>query len=207
MSPDVLPGHDQSVCGGSVPDPRSLLPASPAHLPRSDNGRSMQSREIHHWCPVGGQPVACEAPAGERAGNRQAPPQPPRHFPALLHGSGHPPPSGTITPVPCLGTITPVPCLTDMPDAESRSSRRGHWRGEGILVASLRLSKACPAMPELRVTNHREQAEEDRRVWRSRTPEQRLDEVERLRLEAGKVLYEYPARLRRLLSVAPVASR
>jgi hypothetical protein len=62
-------------------------------------------------------------------------------------------------------------------------------------------------MPELRVTNHREQAEEDRRVWRSRTPEQRLDEVERLRLEAGKVLYEYPARLRRLLSVAPVASR
>jgi hypothetical protein len=62
-------------------------------------------------------------------------------------------------------------------------------------------------MPEIRITDHREQAEEDRRSWRLRTPEQRLDEVERLRLEAGRFLYDYPARLRRLLSIAAVAPR
>lgn len=62
-------------------------------------------------------------------------------------------------------------------------------------------------MRELRVTDARIQAEEDRLAWRERTPEERLDEVERLRLEAGKFLYEYPVRLRRLLSVARVESR
>ena len=54
---------------------------------------------------------------------------------------------------------------------------------------------------ELKITTHEAQAAEDRVYWRSRTPEERLDEVERLRLEAGKFLYEYPTRLRRLLTI------
>jgi len=62
-------------------------------------------------------------------------------------------------------------------------------------------------MRDLRVTDHREQAEESRRLWKSRTPEERLDEVERLRIEAGKFLYEYPVRLRRLLAITRVQSR
>ena len=35
----------------------------------------------------------------------------------------------------------------------------------------------------------------------SMTPEERLDEVERLRIEVGKFLYEYPARLQRVVKV------
>jgi len=62
-------------------------------------------------------------------------------------------------------------------------------------------------MRDLRVTDHREQAEENRRFWKSRTPEERLDEVERLRIEAGKFLYEYPVRLRRFLSITRIERR
>ncbi len=54
---------------------------------------------------------------------------------------------------------------------------------------------------KLTITTHAEQARRDRAYWRSRTPEERLDEVERLRLEAGKFLYEYPSRLRRSVTV------
>ena len=54
---------------------------------------------------------------------------------------------------------------------------------------------------KLTITTHQAQAVADREYWRQRTPEERLDEVERLRLEAGKFLYEYPARLRRLLEI------
>lgn len=39
---------------------------------------------------------------------------------------------------------------------------------------------------KLTITTHEEQAERDRAYWRSRTPEERLDAVEMLRLEAGK---------------------
>ena len=46
-----------------------------------------------------------------------------------------------------------------------------------------------------------ELAREDVAYWRSKTPEERLDMVERLRLEAGMSLYEYPARLRRVITV------
>lgn len=53
----------------------------------------------------------------------------------------------------------------------------------------------------LTVTTHEEQTMADRQFWRERTAAERLDEVERLRLEAGKFLYEYPARLRRLLEI------
>ncbi len=51
------------------------------------------------------------------------------------------------------------------------------------------------------VTTTEELAREDVAYWRSKTPEERLDMVERLRLEAGKFLYEYPARLRRVITV------
>ncbi len=51
------------------------------------------------------------------------------------------------------------------------------------------------------VTNHKEQRESDRKFWRSITPEERLDIVEKLRIEAGKFLYEYPARLQRVIKV------
>jgi hypothetical protein len=54
---------------------------------------------------------------------------------------------------------------------------------------------------KLTITTHQAQAEADREYWRQRTPEQRLDEVERLRLEAGKFFYEYPARLRKVIEV------
>jgi hypothetical protein len=54
---------------------------------------------------------------------------------------------------------------------------------------------------KLKVTTHEEQTRCDREYWKSRTPEERLDEVERLRLEAGKFLYEYPARLRRVVKI------
>jgi hypothetical protein len=54
---------------------------------------------------------------------------------------------------------------------------------------------------KLTITTHREQAEADRAYWRQQTPEARLEEVERLRLQAGKFLYEYPARFRRVFAV------
>jgi hypothetical protein len=53
----------------------------------------------------------------------------------------------------------------------------------------------------LTITTHEDLSKADRAYWRSRTPQERLDEVERLRLEAGKFLYEYPTRLRRVLEV------
>lgn len=54
---------------------------------------------------------------------------------------------------------------------------------------------------KLTITNYAEQAEQDRAFWLSRSPEERLDAVEALRLEAGKFLYEYPSRLRRIVSI------
>jgi len=55
-------------------------------------------------------------------------------------------------------------------------------------------------------TTHQAQSEADRVYWRNQTPEARLDEVERLRLEAGKFLYEYPTRLRRVLEITRTSS-
>ena len=57
-------------------------------------------------------------------------------------------------------------------------------------------------MATLAVTDPKSQAIADRAAWRALTAEQRLDIVEQLRLEAGRFLYDYPCRLRRLLSVA-----
>lgn len=54
---------------------------------------------------------------------------------------------------------------------------------------------------KLTITTHEEQAQQDRLYWQSRTPEERLDAVERLRIEAGKFLYDYPSRLRRVVAI------
>lgn len=40
------------------------------------------------------------------------------------------------------------------------------------------------------VTTHEELERDDRAFWQSKTPEERLDMVEVLRLEAGKFIYE-----------------
>jgi hypothetical protein len=50
-------------------------------------------------------------------------------------------------------------------------------------------------------TTHEKQAVEDRKFWKEQTPEYRLDVLERLRIEAGKFIYEYPARLQRIITV------
>jgi hypothetical protein len=50
-------------------------------------------------------------------------------------------------------------------------------------------------------TDQRSQSLEQRQYWRSLSPEERLDIVEQLRLEAGKFLYEYPAPLQRVITV------
>lgn len=42
--------------------------------------------------------------------------------------------------------------------------------------------------------------DETESLFKAASYEERLDEVERLRLEAGKFLYEYPARLQRVLT-------
>ena len=42
---------------------------------------------------------------------------------------------------------------------------------------------------QLTVTDQKSQAEGDRAAWRMRTPEERLDAVEALRVQAGKFLY------------------
>ena len=52
------------------------------------------------------------------------------------------------------------------------------------------------------ITNQAEQEEKQRAYWRGLTPEERLDIVEKLRIEAGKFLYdEYPCRLRRVVTI------
>ena len=51
------------------------------------------------------------------------------------------------------------------------------------------------------VTTHEQEAEQSRAYWRAQTPEARLDAVEQLRLQAGRFLYEYPARLQRVVAV------
>ncbi|MFA6715906.1 MAG: hypothetical protein WC082_12420 [Victivallales bacterium] len=53
----------------------------------------------------------------------------------------------------------------------------------------------------IRNISKEKQAVEDRKFWKSQSPEQRLDALEKLRLEAGNFLYEYPARLQRIISV------
>ncbi len=53
----------------------------------------------------------------------------------------------------------------------------------------------------LSVTTFKKEASEDKKFWRGKTPEERLDALELLRLQSGKFLYEYPARLSRTIEV------
>lgn len=53
----------------------------------------------------------------------------------------------------------------------------------------------------LSVSTFRKEAAEDKKYWMSKTPEERLDALEALRLQSGKFLYEYPARLSRVIEV------
>jgi len=54
---------------------------------------------------------------------------------------------------------------------------------------------------QMTVTNHEEQAKQDREYWLSRTPEERLDAVELLRIEAGKFLHNYPAPMQKIVTI------
>jgi hypothetical protein len=49
--------------------------------------------------------------------------------------------------------------------------------------------------------SHNELSNDDRKFFKSLSPEERLSLVELLRIEAGKFIYEYPARLRRIVKV------
>jgi hypothetical protein len=60
---------------------------------------------------------------------------------------------------------------------------------------------------QITITNHAEQARNDRAYWRERSAEERLDAVETLRIEAGKFLYEYPSRLRRVVEIKSATPR
>ncbi|MFZ2656365.1 MAG: hypothetical protein WAX69_15650 [Victivallales bacterium] len=53
----------------------------------------------------------------------------------------------------------------------------------------------------LSVSTFREEVVEDKKYWRGKTPEARLDALENLRLQSGKFLYEYPRRLSRIIEV------
>ena len=53
----------------------------------------------------------------------------------------------------------------------------------------------------IKITSHEEQRKEDRKYWKSLTPEQRLDILKKLRMESEKFLYEYPAGLQRVIKV------
>ena len=55
---------------------------------------------------------------------------------------------------------------------------------------------------KLTVTTRDAQEADDRRYWRSCTPEERLNILEELRIEAGKFIYEYPSRLRRTVTIS-----
>lgn len=49
--------------------------------------------------------------------------------------------------------------------------------------------------------NHNELQSHDCKINMALSPEERLNQVELLRMEAGKFLYEYPARLRRIVTI------
>jgi hypothetical protein len=49
--------------------------------------------------------------------------------------------------------------------------------------------------------NHNELQSHDHKINMALSPEERLNQVELLRMEAGKFLYEYPTRLRRIVTI------
>ena len=56
-------------------------------------------------------------------------------------------------------------------------------------------------MKKIFVTKVKEQKIQDLKSRRSKSPEQRLSEVEDLRIQASKFLYEYPKRFRRIIRI------
>lgn len=54
---------------------------------------------------------------------------------------------------------------------------------------------------KLTVTTNERQRESDHVYWLNQTEEARLTMVETLRMESGRFLYEYPTRLRRVITV------
>lgn len=59
----------------------------------------------------------------------------------------------------------------------------------------------------IKTTTHAKQAMDDRKFWQSQTSEYRLNAVEKLRIEVGNFLYEYPARLQRTIRVSTSRTR
>jgi hypothetical protein len=53
----------------------------------------------------------------------------------------------------------------------------------------------------LSVSTFKKEISEDKKYWKSKTPEDRLNALEELRLQSGKFLYEYPARLSRVIEI------
>ena len=51
------------------------------------------------------------------------------------------------------------------------------------------------------VSTFKQEASEEQKYWSGKTPEERLDALEQLRLQSGKFLYEYPARLVKVIEV------
>ncbi len=54
---------------------------------------------------------------------------------------------------------------------------------------------------KLEVLTNQQKLINEREYWRSKSPEDRLDALEFLRMQAGKFLYEYPTRLRRIVTI------
>ena len=73
-----------------------------------------------------------------------------------------------------------------------RSGKKSKW-GSHSLSYSGSVSTLIVMKKHLTITTHAELAKQDRVFWHGCTPEQRLDAVEILRIEAGKFLYEYPS--------------
>ena len=69
------------------------------------------------------------------------------------------------------------------------------FKYQKIIRISLRMKKT------ISVTTHEKQEKEDKLFWKKASHEKRLDLVEILRIESGKFIYEYPARLQRVLTV------
>lgn len=86
-------------------------------------------------------------------------------------------------------------------DVPFRLVREEDGDGAGETRGSPLPANARALKLELSVTTHARQKEDDRAYWRKQTGPQRLDMVETLRKEAGNFLYEYPARLRRVVAV------
>jgi hypothetical protein len=85
----------------------------------------------------------------------------------------------------------------------------GHYKEVVIFFVITQFAKYFTIMKKKITvyTNHNDLHDHDRKFFLSLSPDERLNHVELLRLEAGKFLYEYPARLRRTVKVTRRTSR